>query len=126
MGKYSRAVVRRNRWIPRAGMGAMTMWQNRQRLARGIKFGFNRLLTGTVTKKRQTSGLGVTQQHDRRMVYRKRRMSRRLKRRWRNFSRKVLSVSEKDLGSRTVVRNDLINITVNMAALRLFNILDLL
>jgi len=116
MGKYNQLVARRNRLIPRLGMGAMTLWQNRQRLARGIKFGFNRSITGTMTKKRQTSGLGVTQQHDRRMVYRKRRMPRRFKRRWRNFSKKVLAVSEKDLGSRTVVRNDLINISVNMAA----------
>lgn len=116
MGKSSAMVARRNRMIPRLGLSAMTLWQNRQRLARGARFAFNRSFTGTMTRRRQTSGLGVTNEFDRKVVYRKRRMPRRFKRRWKRFTRKVQSVSEKDFGSRTVVRNDLISINVNMAA----------
>lgn len=62
------------------------------------------------------SGVGVTTQNDRSRVYRKRYMNRRMKRRIRRFRRKVLSVSEKDLGTRTVVFNTQIaqgNVTVN-------------
>lgn len=52
-----------------------------------------------------TSGVGVTVQHDARQIYRKRRMPRRMKRKWKRFTRSVHAVAEKDLGSRTVVFN---------------------
>jgi len=52
------------------------------------------------------SGQGVTSQHDRRTVYRKRRMPRRKRKAWKRFSRKVASASEKTLGSKTIVFND--------------------
>lgn len=58
------------------------------------------------SRRNGTSGVGVTTQHDERRVYRKRRMPRRRRRRWRLFKNKVLAVSEKDLGSRTVVFNN--------------------
>lgn len=54
------------------------------------------------------SGLGITVQHDRQSVYRKKRMPYRLKRRYRRFVRKVHAVAEKDLGTRTVVFNTLL------------------
>lgn len=53
----------------------------------------------------RTSGIGVTGQYDRKQVYRKRFMPRRRKRIWRRFTRKVHAVSEKELGTRTVVFN---------------------
>jgi len=56
-------------------------------------------------QKRRTSGRGVTAQFDRGLIYRKRRMPRFRRRRWKNFRRKVLAVSEKDLGSRTLLYN---------------------
>jgi len=54
---------------------------------------------------RSHTGAGITQQHDARSIYRKHRMPRRMKRRWKGFCRKVQAVSERDLGSRTVVYN---------------------
>lgn len=51
------------------------------------------------------SGQGVTVQHDARRIYQRRRMPRRMKRRWKKFTRRVHAVSEVDLGSRTVVFN---------------------
>lgn len=53
------------------------------------------------------SGVGVTVQHDKQSVYRKKSMPRKLKRRFRKFTRKVHAVAEKDLGTRTVVYNTL-------------------
>lgn len=64
--------------------------------------------TGTRTKQ-VTSGVGVTNQFDRSLVYRKRRMPRRKKRRWIKFVRKV-SAAQK-LGTRTQVMNDAYNIS---------------
>jgi len=71
--------------------------------------GRNRGLGSMVGRRRQntSSGQGVTTQHDERRIYTKRGMPRRMKRRWKRFKSKVLAVSEKDLGSRTVVFNKL-------------------
>jgi len=63
--------------------------------------------TQTRTGRRVSSGQGVTSQYDRRLIYRKRTMPRRKKRRWRGFKNKVLAVSTKSLGSNTIVRNSL-------------------
>lgn len=68
-----------------------------------MRFGGSR--TATMTRNQGTHGVGVTQQHDARLVYRKKRMPSRRRRRWRKFKNKVLAVSEKDLGSQTVVFN---------------------
>lgn len=57
-------------------------------------------------RKKSTSGRGVTFQRDHELIYRKRRMPRRRKRRWKSFIRKSVAASEKALGSRTVVRNE--------------------
>lgn len=56
-----------------------------------------------LARKRGSSGRGVTFEHDRQGIYRKKKMPYRKKRRWRAFSRKVKAVAEKELGSRTVV-----------------------
>lgn len=55
------------------------------------------------------SGGGVTTQFDRRVIYQKKYMPRGRKRRWKSFVKKVNAVADKDLGSRTVVRNDSTN-----------------
>lgn len=69
-----------------------------QRMARNYRFAQSR-------NKRPTSGIGFTTQHDRKLVYRKKVMPKRFKRRWKSFVRKVNTISEKDLGTRTVVLN---------------------
>lgn len=61
----------------------------------------------------RTSGTGVTDHYDRKQVYRKRRMPRFRRRRWKAFSRKVKFVAEKEYGTRTVVFNR--SITFNNA-----------
>lgn len=65
-------------------------------------------------RKRQTTGIGVTEQHDSRLIYRKSRMPRRQKRRWKLFRNKVLAVSEKDLGTQQVVFNKTLTNTQNV------------
>lgn len=57
-------------------------------------------------RRNYSSGVGVTAQHDATNIYRKRSMPRGKKRRWRKFIKKVNTVSEKELGSRTVVFNE--------------------
>lgn len=57
------------------------------------------------TKPRMRSGQGVTEQYDAKVVYRKNRMPRRQRRRWKSFSRKVFAVSEKELGTQQVLFN---------------------
>ncbi|AJP36444.1 putative capsid protein [Avon-Heathcote Estuary associated circular virus 18] len=64
-------------------------------------------------RKRQTSGRGVTFQRDQELIYRKRRMPRKRRRRWKNFIRKSVAASEKTLGSRTVVRNQQFSFAVS-------------
>lgn len=75
---------------------------SRARMAAQRQFSRSRTLT---RNRRTTSGIGITTQHDERRIYRKKSMPRRMKRRWRRFKSKVLAVSEKDLGTRTVVFN---------------------
>lgn len=84
-----------------------------RQVARSARVMANRSYTGTRTRKRMTSGKGVTTQHDRRFIYGKRRMPRYKRRRWKSFTKKVQAVSEKDLGSRTVVFNRLLTSTEN-------------
>lgn len=67
------------------------------------KYGFNGLGASTKT----TSGIGVTNQYDRKQVYRKKRMPRRKRRRWVKFVKKVGAVTEKDFGTNTIVRSSL-------------------
>lgn len=65
-----------------------------------------RSFTRTKTKtKRTTSGVGITQQYDRRKVYQKRYMPKAKRRRWKKFIQKVNAVDEKDLGSQTFLFN---------------------
>lgn len=63
--------------------------------------------TMTTTRNRRgvRSGIGVTTQHDRRLVYKKRRMPRRKRKAWKKFTNKVNAVAEKDYGTRSIVFN---------------------
>lgn len=76
-------------------------------LARAVRQRLGGSFTNTMTQRRRVqSGAGITTQYDRRLIYRKRYMPRRKKRIWKKFIRKVNAVAEKDLGSRTVIRNN--------------------
>ena len=109
-----------------AAYTAGRLWENRQSIgnairpmARGLRNAFNRRSYSRPAKRqrmnrsfrgagggrRGSSGVGVTNQHDRAFVYRKKRMPRRRGKRWMKFSRKVHFVAEKDLGTRTIVMN---------------------
>lgn len=116
------SLVRRRNYNRRAGnygalMGvARYMYNNRQGFQNMISARRARSFSGTRTgtQNRVTSGIGVTSQYDRKLVYRKRTMPRFKKRRWRKFKQRVLAVSEKTLGTSTIVRNNLITNTFNM------------
>lgn len=97
--------------------GAMSLaryaYNNRNAIAsRARQMMFTRTRTGTRT--RLTSGVGVTSQYDRKMVYRKKRMPRRKRYAWRKFKNKVTAVSTKSLGSNTVVRNSLLQFDIQL------------
>lgn len=70
---------------------------------RGTKRRAGRSFTQTQTKRKKTSY--VTQQHDARLVYRRRPMPYRKKKNWKRFTRKVQAVLQKGLGSRQTLRN---------------------
>lgn len=75
----------------------------------------------TLTRnRRQTSGIGITTQHDERRIYRRKRMPRRMRRRWKRFKNKVLAVSEKDLGTRTILFNAKYSFSNTDPALHIF------
>lgn len=56
-----------------------------------------------------SGGSGVTSQYDRTLQYRKKSMPRYRKKRWKSFVRKIHAISEKELGSRTVLFNNQIS-----------------
>lgn len=74
-----------------------------QRAARARSF------TQTRFRKRSVSGIGVTTQHDARLVYAKKNMPRFKKAAWRTFSKKVVAVGDKQLGTQQVVFNQQID-----------------
>lgn len=62
--------------------------------------------SGSQTKgKYRNGGGGVTTQFDTKLIYRRRRMPYRRRRRWKRFVRKVTAVSDKDFAQQSVVRN---------------------
>lgn len=70
-------------------------------------YAYNYLTSRTKT----TSGTGITSQYDRKVVYRKKYMPRRKKRQWMKFAKKVNAVAFKDIGTKTVVRNNQLTVT---------------
>ncbi len=81
-------------------------FRNRQRTSRATRVRHARSRTQTRTRKRGRSGQGVTNQYDRKTIYRRKRMPRRKRARWTSFVKKVHAAAERDLGSKTVVVND--------------------
>ena len=95
--------------MPRNAYRYSPYQQARRILSRAARNRFARSNTRTATTRRRVkSGHGVSVQHDRTLIYRKRNMPRRRKRRWRRFIKKSVAANEKDLGARTVVRNELV------------------
>lgn len=94
LSNYNRA---RNQFRFGSNLGARLSSRMRQRSAR----------SNTMTRRRKhvSSGQGVTDHYDARLIYRKKRMPRFKRRRWLSFKKKVNAVAEKDLGSQTVVFN---------------------
>lgn len=102
IGKYLYDTMRTRsgkRYRPNAGVNRRTRYRG------ATSYGSTR--TARARPAGVRSGMGVTVQHDARRIYSKRRMPRGMRKRWKRFSKKVLAVSEKDLGSRTVVFNKL-------------------
>lgn len=93
-----------------SGMNPMLNLSRRLGRATRLAGARSRTTTGTRTQG-NVSGIGVTTQRDSKFIYAKRRMPSGRRRNWRRFSRKVHAVAEKDMGSRTVVRNHLLNAT---------------
>ncbi len=79
----------------------------RQRIGRR----YSRGLAALRKRKRGTSGRGLTFEHDRQFIYRKKSMPYRKKRRWRKFIKKVGAVQEKELGTRMCLFNKQTNFT---------------
>lgn len=86
-------------WNPRAIMSGVSTAAKVARLA------YNVSRTRNTNRKRYTSGQGVTEQYDKKTIYRKKYMPKGKKIRWRRFKRKIYAISEKTLGSRTYVVN---------------------
>lgn len=88
---------------------------NLQRYSRNLMFARGRTMTLQRRGRNTRGGQGVTNQYDKALIYRRRRMPRRRRRRWRRWNRKVLQVSEKDLGSRTSVFNSLVTVQASLS-----------
>lgn len=82
-------------------------------ISNALSLGGSRSYTRTTQGRRTNSVGGVTQQHDMRRVYTKKRMPNYKKKPWKRFVKKVHAVAEKDLGSRTVLFSDSITIGNN-------------
>lgn len=95
------SMYRRNRNRNQYNRGARgTRRSARLSMRRGGSRTMTRTRSGT-----GTSGLGVTGQYDRKLVYLKKTMPRFKKRRWRSFVKKVNAAAEKELGNNTVLFN---------------------
>lgn len=72
----------------------------------------------TYRRRKPRTGTGVLggDQADTRLIYRKKRMPRRMRKRWVSFIRKVDAAQERELGTRTVLYNDQITQTVQTPA----------
>lgn len=80
---------------------------NSRRFARAARIARGRGFSRTATRQRRgTSGIGVTNHYDARQVYRKKRMPRGRRRRWKKFSRKVSFVAQKSWGTQQLVFNN--------------------
>lgn len=109
-------MIRRGQYRPRtAGMTLANRYGAFQRLARATRLYRSRTQTVMRRRKNVRSGVGVTTQKDSRYIYRKKRMPRRQRRRWKSFVRKVNAVNERDMGTRTVVFSGYVDMTSTSA-----------
>lgn len=67
---------------------------------------------GSKNKKGARAYAGLTNQYDKKTIYRKRRMPRRRRRRWVRFARKTNAVVRKDLGTQSFVRSTTTTLTI--------------
>jgi hypothetical protein len=96
----------------RATVRAASRGARRARVSRGR--------TKVLYKRKYNSQGGVLggTNSDTRLIYRKKSMPRRMRRRWKSFVKKVNAVSERELGTRTVLWNDTINQTQTTTGLQ--------
>lgn len=94
--------------ISALGTAMASRFSRYKSLRGGKRRRLNPIRRGRRTKARNraiTSGRGLTFQHDRQFIYRRKRMPRGKRRRWTRFKSKVNAVSDKSLGSRTILFN---------------------
>lgn len=106
-----------NRYATIGAYGSLARYayNNRNALRSSILNRFRSRSGMTMTnRKYATSGGGITSQYDRKLIYRKKRMPYKKKKAWKKFNRKVLAVNTKELGTSTVVRNDLVQLDFNL------------
>ncbi len=114
MGRTRRGTHYGRRMVPYAAGGAANIGRQ---LFTALRHRHRGLGSHTRTNRRRpTSGKGITNQYDRRLIYRKKHMPRGKKRRWASFVRKTHAASEKDLGSKTVVINNQLSLSDSGAA----------
>jgi len=82
--------------------------RNMQGVARAARVRMARRMgsmTATTTRNRSYAPRGVTSQRDSTLIYRKKSMPRRRRKRWVNFVRKVIAADNKQIGTKTLVYN---------------------
>lgn len=78
---------------------------------RGAALGRSGTMSNMRLRRAVRSGVGITAQYDRKSIYRKKRMPRKMRRRWRRFVQKVNATKDRDLGTRTVVFNSQVDVS---------------
>lgn len=76
-------------------------------VTRGLRYAYRRQAGPYKSKRRaqNQSGQGITEQYDRKTIYKKKYMPRGKKKAWKRFKSKVNHIAEKNLGTRTAVYN---------------------
>lgn len=76
-------------------------------VTRGLRYAYRRSAGPYRAKRRaqNQSGMGITEQYDRKTIYKKKYMPRGKKKAWKRFKSKVNHIAEKNLGTRTAVYN---------------------
>lgn len=86
---------------------------NPSAIAARVRYATPGSMTMSMSRSRSRSGIGVTNQYDRQLVYRKRSMPRRKRRLWKRFVQKVQAVDFKSLGTKTFLLNSNVTSTTN-------------
>lgn len=98
----SRISMARNRF---SSYGMPSRFSKVLRLSNRVRQKAARSFTMNKRRRSPTTAIGVTEQYDARTIYRRKRMSRGKRKAWKKFSRKVLAVSEKGLGTQQCLFN---------------------